>query len=625
MWTLSIKTGYRLAAALILCALFFCCAEFCFAEETEAYTMEDGTVLTYTYKTAKAVSLTGVTPGEGVEELVLPGEFDGKRLVEIEENAFEGCSGLKDLTLPRTVTSMWNVAVFRSSALDGCTALESITVEEDNPAYFSQDGVLFAYGYVQDGTADRTKRFVDSILVFYPPEKPDTHYMVPFGVDTILRLCSNHLEVLEIPGKMNDYIYGSPEELPALKTVVFYQTALGLYYDQMNLTKKTLVLGSGKRLSEYKAREANIVSFAGSDAESWAEEAGYSFQALAKPKLEMEDVGYIRYKSRFFDDPLTFKVKINSDMPFETASENPDVAVMDQNGIVTVKKPGLTRLHAYIKYDGTHLPADCNFTLEVYKVFRLAKQDDYVVESGTRTVQLLPIDKYPGLKLKYKSKDESKLTVDQNGKVTILTTKPGRYQVDIINEQETDLVEACTYSCYITIERIEQKLSVSYPEKGTIGKTIRLKASAKTGITYENLKPKVASVSSDGKVTFKHPGNAVIRVRAAQTDKYFGKSEKIRIRSVLGKPKVKVKNAGGHSARITWSKVAGAQKYLVYVKYPGQKKYKLAVKKSAKVKGILHRNLKKGKKYSYKVRACVKFGLTKYYSPYSKAVTIRAE
>ena len=187
------------------------------------------------------------------------------------------------------------------------------------------------------------------------------------------------------------------------------------------------------------------------------------------------------------------------------------------------------------------------------------------------------------------------------------------------------MVDACTFVCSITIERIDQKLSVSYPEKGTVGKTIQLKASAKTNITYESLKPSIASVSSNGKVTLKHPGIAVFRVKAAQTDKYFGVSEKIHFKSVLGKPKVKVKNAGEHSAKITWSKVAGAQKYLVYVKYPGQKKYKLAVKKSAKVKGIRHRNLKKGKKYSYKVRAYVKYNGKKYYSPYSKAVTIKAE
>ena len=418
-----------LTAVMLLCTVVFCCTGLCYADDSENYTMEDGTVLTYTYQTAKAVSLTGVTPGEGVEDLVLPGEFDGKRLIEIGEDAFDRCGSLKTLTIPRTVTYISSSAAFRTRALEGCTSLESITVDEENPAYFSRDGVLFRYGYDDYGNADCTKGLMKSLLVFYPPEKPDSYYMIPFGVHDIMDLRSNHLKTLEVPGKLNNYFYEDPEDLPVLDTVVFYQDSLGFRADLAKAPQKTIVLGNGNRLSQYYGREAHIVSFAGSDAESWAEEMGYSFTALPKPKIKFEGINENDIIGRFIDDSPTFRVKIDSDMPFETASENEDVAVMDQNGTVTVKKPGTTRLHAYIRYDGEHLPVDQSFTLVINKVYILAKKLDYVIESGTRTVQLIPIDQYPDLKLKYESEDESKLTVDQNGKVTVLTTKPGRYHV----------------------------------------------------------------------------------------------------------------------------------------------------------------------------------------------------
>ena len=617
---------FRLAAAALLCAVFFCCAEVCCAAETESYTMENGTILTYTYKTGKAVSLTGVTPGAGVENLVLPDELDGKRIIEIREDAFAGCDGLKTLFLPKTVTTIYSNPKNKAGALDGCTSLESITVAEENPAFFSRDGVLFRYGSNEDGNTDSRRGFMDSCLVVYPPEKPDVSYMIPFGVTSVLGIRSNHLEVVEAPGAIKNYFLADSEDLPVLNTIVFYQKVQNLEMNpQLESTRKTIVLGSGDRLTGYDVRDANIVSFTGSDAERWADEMEYSFTALPKPNLDMGDLFY----ETAIDYHDTIKLKISSDLPYETASENEEAAVMDQKVKVTVKRPGETRLHASVRYDGEHLPADDSIGLIENKACILSNQNPYTVKSGTRTVQLIPVDEYPGLNLKYRSMDESKLTVDQNGKVTLLTTKPGTYFVDIINEQETDLVDACSYTCVIEIDHYEQTITLGCPGKGIVGKTMDLKASAKGGLTqrdffYTSQTPKIAKVSADGKVTFLHPGIAIIRIQASQSRLYKEKFQTFRIRSVLGKPRLKVKNTGGHSARITWSKVSGAKKYLVYVRYPGQKKYKLAVKKSAKVKGIRHRNLKKGKKYSYKVRAYVKYNGKKYYSPYSKAVTIKA-
>ena len=79
------------------------------------------------------------------------------------------------------------------------------------------------------------------------------------------------------------------------------------------------------------------------------------------------------------------------------------------------------------------------------------------------------------------------------------------------------------------------------------------------------------------------------------------------------------------AVRLTWTKSKGASQYLIYVRYPGKSKYKLALTKSSRVKSVLHRGLVSGKKYSYKVRSRRKVDGKWYYSSYSKAVSVKVK
>ena len=64
----------------------------------------------------------------GLTELTLPNS-----VTSIGWSAFEGCSGLTELTLPNSVTSIGN------NAFGGCSGLEKITVESGNSRYDSRD------------------------------------------------------------------------------------------------------------------------------------------------------------------------------------------------------------------------------------------------------------------------------------------------------------------------------------------------------------------------------------------------------------------------------------------------------------------------------------------------------
>ena len=79
----------------------------------------------------------------------------------IENRAFAYCSSLTDITIPAGVTDMGDY-VFQC-----CDSLTAINVDPDNPAYQSQDGVLFS----KDGT----------VLLEYPGGKAGA-YAIPSGV-----------------------------------------------------------------------------------------------------------------------------------------------------------------------------------------------------------------------------------------------------------------------------------------------------------------------------------------------------------------------------------------------------------------------------------------------------------
>ena len=91
-------------------------------------------------------------------EIVVPAEIDGKKVSKIGcwkreiyhptgpnsgsveviwGGAFEGCRSLTRVELPAGLTEI------DSTAFEGCSSLMEIIVDENNPEYMSQDGVLY--------------------------------------------------------------------------------------------------------------------------------------------------------------------------------------------------------------------------------------------------------------------------------------------------------------------------------------------------------------------------------------------------------------------------------------------------------------------------------------------------
>ena len=107
-------------------------------------------------------------------------------MVSLPPNLFAGCSSLKTLSLPASVTEI------SDSALGSCVVIERINVSAENPAFLSVDGVLFT----KDGGA----------LLRFPPRKAASSYRIPDGVREIgpsaFRYCTD-LKSVSIPGSVS--------------------------------------------------------------------------------------------------------------------------------------------------------------------------------------------------------------------------------------------------------------------------------------------------------------------------------------------------------------------------------------------------------------------------------------
>ena len=103
---------------------------------------------------------------------------------KIEEDAFYDCSGLTSVTVPASVNEICK------DAISGCDNMTSIAVHPDNPAYSSEDGVLF--------NRDKTE------LIQFPRGKGGD-YTIP---DSVIKIgsdafkCCLGLETLTIPASV---------------------------------------------------------------------------------------------------------------------------------------------------------------------------------------------------------------------------------------------------------------------------------------------------------------------------------------------------------------------------------------------------------------------------------------
>lgn len=229
--------------------------------------------------------------------------------------------------------------------------------------------------------------------------------------------------------------------------------------------------------------------------------------------------------------------------------------------------------------------------------------------------------------LRYNSDNPQVATVSSNGIVTIKGA--GKAIITIVAEEDSDYMSTIKY---VTINVSKAASKLNYNGKSTISKTcgddsFNLNASSKTGVSYRSSNQAVARVNSNGSVSLVGPGTATITILSNSNANYKSETKKVTIKVALKKPSIEAKYTKTKSERkvkLTWNKIPGASGYVIYA-YDSKTKKSMKITKSASERSATHHNLKKGKKYTYKIRAYAVVDGKYVYSSYSNVKTVNVK
>ncbi len=213
------------------------------------------------------------------------------------------------------------------------------------------------------------------------------------------------------------------------------------------------------------------------------------------------------------------------------------------------------------------------------------------------------------------------LVIHKGMKVKAL--KPGTTKLTL-KAEKTDAFSPAEASMTIRVLKKKQKITTSKSSySGKCGGKAKLGAKADTKLTYKSSNKSVVKVTKKGKLKFTGPGTATVTVKAAETGYTEGAKKKIKVRSHLARPKIYITSSSG-KIKLRMKKIPYAQQVQLYIKFPGKSKYKKVMTRTADLKSVTHRGLKKGKVYKYKVRVRTKIKGKYHYSKFSKVCKVIA-
>ena len=179
------------------------------------YTVLDGLTYRLLKTTHQAQLIYQGKWNNKVERLQIPSEIEYGELkytvTSIDESVFSSNTNIKEIIIPKTVknTEFGSLEGITSNPFSGCLSLETIEVEEGNPAICSVDGVLF--------NKDKTN------LLCYPTASPRELYTVPDGVKRVATgafFNNQHLRKIVLPDNLESLGYSVFANSKSLEEVV---------------------------------------------------------------------------------------------------------------------------------------------------------------------------------------------------------------------------------------------------------------------------------------------------------------------------------------------------------------------------------------------------------------------
>lgn len=313
----------------------------------------------------------------------------------------------------------------------------------------------------------------------------------------------------------------------------------------------------------------------------------------------------------------------NTNVTFKSLNEK--VAIVDANGVVTGVSEGNADIVITTEEGG--FEAKCTVRVDGIDARGIERVGDKTVTMGLNQTRQLQVKITPSdttnKNVQWTSSNNSVATVDSNGVVisknsgsTIITaTTHNGLKTEFFIEVETPVTN-------ITLNSNEINLNPGGTFK--LDATVNPSNASNKNIKWISANESIATVDQSGNVTADVAGTTYISAVSAD-GKVVATCTVNVLKPVVTKPaKVKIKSAKKKGKKVTlkWKKISDAAGYVVYMKTnSGKFKAVKTVKKAKTVKAVI--SLKKGNKYSFKIRAYKLDEETNVYGAYSKIKKVK--
>ena len=313
----------------------------------------------------------------------------------------------------------------------------------------------------------------------------------------------------------------------------------------------------------------------------------------------------------------------NTNVTFKSLNEK--VATVDANGVVTGVSEGNADIVITTEEGG--FEAKCTVRVDGIDARGIERVGDKTVTMGLNQTRQLQVKITPSdttnKNVQWTCSNNSVATVDSNGVVTSKNSGSTIITATTHNELKTEFfIEVETSVTNITLNSNEINLNTGGTFK--LDATVNPSNASNKNIKWISANESIATVDQSGNVAADVAGTTYISAVSAD-GKVVATCTVNVSKPVVTKPaKVKIKSAKKKGKKVTlkWKKISDAAGYVVYMKTnSGKFKAVKTVKKAKKVKAVI--SLKKGNKYSFKIRAYKLDEETNVYGAYSKIKKVK--
>ena len=313
----------------------------------------------------------------------------------------------------------------------------------------------------------------------------------------------------------------------------------------------------------------------------------------------------------------------NTNVTFKSLNEK--VATVDANGVVTGVSEGNADIVITTEEGG--FEAKCTVRVDGIDARGIERVGDKTVTMGLNQTRQLQVKITPSdttnKNVQWTSSNNSVATVDSNGVVTSKNSGSTIITATTHNGLKTEFfIEVETPVTNITLNSNEINLNPGGTFK--LDATVNPSNASNKNIKWISANESIATVDQSGNVAADVAGTTYISAVSAD-GKVVATCTVNVSKPVVTKPaKVKIKSAKKKGKKVTlkWKKISDAAGYVVYMKTnSGKFKAVKTVKKAKKVKAVI--SLKKGYKYSFKIRAYKLDEETNVYGAYSKIKKVK--